>query len=247
MEFVDQLLDGCVAHVGDNMTYIAELDHSNTSPTHNKFFDDNGYLILKGICDPDILYHPVPEERGQLLYRGDDVVEHLEDEKQVSGSLARWKHPQYKLIHKQLRPLLESVIGRKLYETYYYDRFYFPGQELVRHTDRSASEISISVHVSTNIVQKWPFWIKTPDIYDYDKGQVKEYGRNVSVNLDAGDGVLYKGCERPHWRDEMPGLLETELATRCNKEVPQFYYHQIFFHYVLQDGIRAHYAWDVFR
>ena len=30
------------------MTYIAELDHSNTSPTHNKFFDDNGYLILKG-------------------------------------------------------------------------------------------------------------------------------------------------------------------------------------------------------
>ena len=120
-------------------------------------------------------------------------------------------------------------------------------EELVRHTDRSASEISISIHVSTNIIQKWPFWIKTPDIYDDEKSEVKEYGKNVSINLDAGDGVLYKGCERPHWRDRMPGVLETELPKKFNKEVPQLYYHQIFFHYVLQDGIRAHFAWDVYR
>jgi len=226
-----------------------EWNNSRTSPTRNQFFDDNGYLIFKGICNPDILYHPVPEERGTFLYKSDDVnhFEHMETEQQVSGSTARWKHPQYKRIHKQLRPLIESVIGRRLYETYYYDRFYFPGQELVRHTDRSASEISISIHVSTNIVQKWPFWIKTPDIYDDEKSEVKEYGKNISINLDAGDGVLYKGCERPHWRDRMPGVLETELPKKFNKEVPQLYYHQIFFHYVLQDGIRAHFAWDVYR
>ena len=38
----------------------------------------------------------------------------------------------------------------------------------------------------------------------------------------------------------MPGTLESSLPTN-NKE---FYYHQIFFHYVLQDGQRAHCAWD---
>ena len=42
---------------------------------------------------------------------------------------------------------LEKHIGRKLYNTYYYDRFYFPGQKLERHADRDACEISVTVHV----------------------------------------------------------------------------------------------------
>ena len=52
--------------------------------------------------------------------------------------------------------------------------------------------------------------------------------------------MIYKGCERPHWRYMMPGTLELSLPTN-NKEL---YYHQIFFHYVLQDGERAQCAWD---
>ena len=51
--------------------------------------------------------------------------------------------------------------------------------------------------------------------------------------------MLYKGCERPHWREPMPGTFE---MMKIGAE--QLYYHQIFFHYVLQDGIRAHHAWD---
>ena len=53
--------------------------------------------------------------------------------------------------------------------------------------------------------------------------------------------MIYKGCERPHWRESMPGLLET---IRDGIDKNSLYYHQIFFHYVLQDGVRAHYAWD---
>ena len=29
-----------------------------------------------------------------------------------------------------------------------------------------------------------------------------------------------------------------------NNQEKEYYYHQIFFHYVLQDGQRAHCAWD---
>ena len=226
-----------------------EFEHSGTSWTRNEAFDKNGFLVLQNLYDPQKLFHPVPEIRGQLNYRSNklDDFEHIEEEDQVEGSLARYWHPQYRKIHSDIRLIIEKEIGRKLYNTYYYDRFYFPGQELKRHTDRPSCEISVTIHVSTNIVQKWPFWIKTPDIYDDEKSEVEEYGKNVSINLDAGDGVLYKGCERPHWRDRMPGVLETELPKKFNKEVPQLYYHQIFFHYVLQDGIRAHFAWDVYR
>ena len=36
--------------------------------------------------------------------------------------------------------------------------------------------------------------------------QVLVPGEERSLSLEPGDGLLYKGCERPHWRDPMPGL-----------------------------------------
>ena len=227
-----------------NYTQILQQEYNNTgtSWTRNEFFERNGYLIIKNLCDPKKLFHPVPELRGQLNYRSKDLndFEHIEVEGQVEGSIARYWHPQYRKIHSEIRLILEQIIGRKLYNTYYYDRFYFPGQELKKHTDRPACEISVTIHVSTNIKESWPIWIKTPDVFeDGSKKKLLSTGENKYVHLEAGDGMVYKGCERPHWRDPMPGSFEMMRV-----EPEQLYYHQIFFHYVLQDGIRAHHAWD---
>ena len=225
-----------------------EYNNTGTSWTRNEFFERNGYLIIKNLCDPKKLFHPVPELRGQLNYKSKDLddFEHIEVEGQVEGSIARYWHPQYRDVHTKIRLILEQAIGRKLYNTYYYDRFYFPGQALTIHSDRPACEISVSVHVSTNIEENWPIWIKTPDIFtDSSKMELISKGENRSVDLGPGDGMVYKGCERPHWRDPMPGLIETALAKAKGYQVHSLYYHQIFFHYVLQDGIRAHHAWDM--
>ena len=219
-----------------------EYENHGTSWTRNEFFDTNGYLIIKNLCDPEKLFHSVPKERGLFNWKGSDKLDKFtyeEVETQVNGSVARYWHPQYRKIHSEIRLILEQAIGRKLYNTYYYDRFYFPGQALDKHTDRPACEISVTIHVSTNIKESWPIWIKTPDTFE-DKTMKIANGENRFVHLEAGDGMVYKGCERPHWRDPMPGLLESKI----NKD-ESLYYHQIFFHYVLQDGIRAHYAWDM--
>ena len=210
--------------------------NNETTWTYNDFFDENGYLILKNISNPEELYHPVPEEKGQYSYwdKNPEHFNHQPVEGQVEGSTSRYWHPQYRTIHSGIRMKLEEIIGRKLYNTYYYDRFYFPGQELIKHVDRNACEISISVHVGTNLKgedAKWPFWIKTPS------------GEERSVSLEPGDGLLYKGCERPHWRDPMPGVRKRDIIPFLKKTNP-YYYHQIFFHYVLQDGHRAYCAWD---
>ena len=235
---------------GMNYTQILQQEYNNTgtSWTRNEFFERNGYLIIKNLCDPKKLFHPVHELRGQLNYKSKDLddFEHIEVEGQVEGSIARYWHPQYRDVHTKIRLILEQAIGRKLYNTYYYDRFYFPGQALTIHADRPACEISVSVHVSTNIEENWPIWIKTPDIFtDSSKMELISKGENRSVDLGPGDGMVYKGCERPHWRDPMPGLIETALAKAKGYQVHSLYYHQIFFHYVLQDGIRAHHAWDM--
>jgi len=228
-----------------------EYDNHGTAWTRNPFFEDNGYLIIKNLCDPKDLFHPVPELRGQLNYRSKDLddFEHIKVEGQVEGSIARYWHPQYRRIHSGIRKKLEKVIGRTLYNTYYYDRFYFPGQALTKHADRDACEISVTIHVSTNLEGEdadWPVWIKTPDTYtDKKKMTVMVPGENRSLVLEPGDGMVYKGCERPHWRDPMPGLQKKKSKKLFGKTQQQeLYYHQIFFHYVLQDGRRAHCAWD---
>ena len=102
--------------------------------------------------------------------------------------------------------------------------------KLEKHTDRAACEISISIHISSNIKEHWPIFIKTPDVVAMNSKsskqktftEIEKKGDVVGVRLNPGDGVLYKGCERPHWRDPMPGTLQM-----MRKGAEQLYYHQI--------------------
>lgn len=219
--------------------------NANTSPTNNEQFDRDGYLVLKNLWDPQDLYCEPPEKKGQYHYYGKlEKFSHIPVENQVEGSTSRYYYPPYKYAHSQIRMKLEKVIGKKLFNTYYYDRFYNPGQALTNHADRPACEISVTVHVSSNLKDSWPIWIKTPDTYDDSekKTNILKKGENRSVILGPGDGMIYKGCERPHWRDPMPGVKRSKIRKFFKQ--PELYYHQVFFHYVLADGLRANHAGD---
>jgi len=231
----------------ERLAYQERLN-AGTSWTRNEKFDNDGYLVVKDLWNPKELYRHVPNERGQITYWGKrlDQFSYQELETQVEGSLAVYSHPQYRSIHSSIRLKLEEILGRKLYNTYYYDRFYFTGQELKVHVDRDACEISVSVNISTNLKECWPIWIKTPDTYkDKSKMEIIEYGENRSVCLNPGDGMIYKGCERPHWRDPLPSRHKGFKLFKPKTD--DTYYHQIFFHYVLADGKRAHCANDMSR
>lgn len=227
---------------------IQERANSGSSWTRNEQFDKDGYLVIKDLWDSEELFVEVPSIRGQINYWGKKKDQFRFDplEGQVEGSLACYTRPEYRHIHTGIRIKLEKVIGRKLYNTYFYDRFYFAGQALSLHADRPACEISVSVHVSSNTEECWPLWIKTPDTYnDETKTIVKEQGESRSVCLEPGDGMIYKGCERPHWRDPLPSRHSGNFNIRKLDNTDDTYYHQVFFHYVLADGIRAQCANDM--
>ena len=224
--------------------------HSGTSPTNNEQFDKDGYIVVKDLWDPKELFVEVPTMRGQINYWGPkpDQYKFTPLEGQVEGSLACYTRPQYRSIHSGIRLKLEKIIGKKLYNTYYYDRFYFAGQELSLHADRPSCEISVSVHISSNIEGYWPLWIKTPDIYtDKTKKEIEKQGESRFVNLSPGDGMIYKGCERPHWREPLASKNTGDYFVRKLNQKDDTYYHQVFFHYVLADGTRSHCANDMAR
>jgi hypothetical protein len=221
--------------------------NTGTSPTNNRHFDKNGFLVIKNLTDPkDLLFDlsNLPKKSGALGYYGTiEKFDYIESEDQVNGSLSRYNYPSYKHVHYQVKTKIEQIIGKRLYPTYYFDRFYYPGQKLTYHVDRPSCEISVSVNIQTNLDTPWPLFIRSVEAFDKDSKIILESGKVCDVNLEPGDGLLYKGCERPHWREEMPTeYINTWYGKKVEKE--GLFYHQIFFHYVLQDGIRAHYAFD---
>lgn len=183
-------------------------------------WNDWSVILVKNIVNPIRLYDGIPEERGAIRYNPDGVVwEPSEGPLGVDGSLSRYNHPKYRELHYELKSKIENVIGDVLYPSYFYDRFYFKGQELVEHTDRPACEVSISINCSHNLDYDWPIWFRTPE------------GDDIPLITNPGDAVIYKGEERPHWRKPMKGNAKS-------------YFHQLFMHYVRRDGPHLEHAYD---
>jgi hypothetical protein len=227
----------------EDLIHYFEDKNSGTSKTKNEEFEKNGWLFVPNLINSQELICDVPDIRGNIFFHGSMYDFHHEgDEGQVEGSLSRYNYPPYKKIHYEVKRKLENLIGKELYPTYYYERFYFPGQGLPPHVDRGSCEISVSVHIGTNLKDPWPFWIKSCDELGKNNDTIK-HGDIMKVRTSSGDGIIYKGCERPHWRQPMPGVKRNKVRKMFgNKEL---YYHQVFFHYVLANGIRSHFAWDM--
>jgi hypothetical protein len=206
--------------------------------SNNESFEKNGYLFLPGlIVNPDALKVPVPKERGQLNYFNNrmDQVSFTPEEKQVNGSIARYNIPIYRELHYLVKKEIENVLQMQLYPTYFYDRFYFVGQQLKRHSDRPACEVSVTLQISSNHPKDpWPIWFERPD------------GSESCVIMNDGDGAVYKGCEREHWRDPLSSKYnkKQKFWRKLRKLPDDTYHHQIFLHYVDANGPFVHHAYD---
>lgn len=106
---------------------------------------------------------------------------------------------------------ISSVTGKKLIPTYSYCRIYHKGATMEKHVDREACEYSLSLRIAGD---EWPL------IFELDKP--------TPVQLNLGAGVLYKGLEIPHWRDEF-------LGDTCT---------QVFLHWVDANGPYANWKYD---
>jgi hypothetical protein len=206
------------------------------SSTNNFLFDRDNYFFIQNIWDPeDLICNEIPTDKGLITYHGSlESFNYDPNGEQVCGSSERYNHPKFKQIHAAIGKKIEKIIGKDLLPTYFFDRFYFVGQELTVHADRPACEISVSVHINSNLNQPWMFEIETP------------YDENHAIDCAPGDGVIYRGCDAKHWRKPLPSRYNKfqRFIRKLQKKKDDTYYHQIFFHYVLANGHRSHFAYD---
>lgn len=104
-------------------------------------------------------------------------------------------------------PHMSEIIGEQVFPTYCYARHYRQGEVLLKHVDRDACEISVSVHLGGDA--DWKLSFKKPN------------GEEVGLSLKPGEAAVYLGCTTEHWRE---GEYQGQE------------YGQVFLHYVCAAG-----------
>ena len=126
-----------------------EFLNAGTSMTGHEYFDRDGYLVVRNACNTEEFASQRPEKVGKYFWYNDNinVFDYDSDEGQVDKCTSRYNYPPYMKLHKKVGRIVEKNIGRKVYPTYFHDRYYSTGQILWAHLDRPACEISVTVHM----------------------------------------------------------------------------------------------------
>lgn len=197
----------------------------------NRSLEKHGYLLAKGFLPKAVaeLYFNL------LLLR--TLRKEYSDDAQVPDSIAVPGDTSIDALLVQMRPKMQELTGLKLYPTYSYARLYRTGDELKRHVDRAACEISVTILVGYRGQPSPVFFGRKkgtdpliPGKYD-DETIDREFldGQPKRITLEnPGEAVIYKGRELIHWRDP----VEAKVLG------------QVFLHYVDRNGEHAEEKYD---
>ena len=166
-------------------------------------FKKNKYQVIKNAISTELA-----DFCYQYFLNKREVARHLFDEKYISQFteyFGVWNDQQIpetyshysdivmETLLQKVKPIMEKESGVKLTETYSYARIYKKGDELKRHKDRYSCEISTTMNLGGD---DWPIFLEP-------SGEEGKDG--IEVKLEAGDMLMYRGCELEHWREPFKG------------------------------------------
>lgn len=169
---------------------------------------ENSYVYIPKFISP---------ERAKLLasnFENFCIENDIAGDDQIKQSQSKYNYIDFLELLCNATPEVGEFLGENVLPTYTYSRVYKRGAELIKHTDRDACEISLTVHLDGD--KDWPIYIKNPK------------GETISLNLKSGDAMMYLGCDAEHWRDVYEGDR----------------YVQVFLHYVRSRGDKGYAYFD---
>ncbi|WP_347331865.1 sulfotransferase family protein [Marinimicrobium locisalis] len=149
-------------------------------------------LQRTGVCKlNDVLRDPLRQALSdyykKMIASGDWPL----GDAQVERRYAWHNERTAQFLHQQLSEFVSRVAGVALKPTYSICSAYEGSAELDAHLDREQCDYTFSLLVDEQRPEHgkaWPLWFLTPQ------------GKR-SVEFGCGDGVLFRGCEIPHWRE----------------------------------------------
>jgi len=164
-------------------------------------FKENNYEIVRNAINPELLSYIVecckihenffltatPPTKDTPFPYGDP---------QSPNSFSWYGSVYTDALLKHLRTKISDVAGKNLLEAYSYFRTYYNGAILEPHVDRPSCEYSATVCLDRGNVD-WPIY------FEVDRKQVE-------VELNNGDMIVYRGDLMNHWRKPYTGNRHTQ-------------------------------------
>jgi hypothetical protein len=169
----------------------------------NEEFERMGFKVVRGLADVTGIFEYLKENKAGCKW-----------DSQSPLAPSWYRHEKIDQLQDQIHKKMEEETGLVLLKTYNYTRLYNKKSVLKRHTDRGACEISTTINLGYDGDYNWPICIK-------DKS-----GKEHSLELEPGDGLIYLGNTQEHWRED------ADERVKCHG--------QCFIHYVDKDGPFAH-------
>lgn len=152
-------------------------------PTNAEIFAKEKFVVVRGLLDPYVRAFLESYYR-KILGKGKSHFS--KDGTSLNGSGEACAD----MVMYTLRERIERETGLKLYPTFSFVRLYKEGDLLRKHIDQAANEVSISISIYAS--DPWPLEMTRGDeVFELD--------------LEPGDGVIYRGMELAHERKKYAG------------------------------------------
>jgi hypothetical protein len=166
-------------------------------------FNKNKYQVIKNAISTelaDFCYQYFCNKRAVARKLFDDryISQFTEyfgvwNDQQIPETYSHYSDIVMETLLQKVKPIMEKESGVKLTETYSYARIYKKGDELKRHKDRYSCEISTTMNLGGD---DWSIFLEPSG---------EEGKKGIEIKLEAGDMLMYRGCELEHWREPFEG------------------------------------------
>ena len=140
------------------------------------------------------------------MFRAHELGESYVDE-QCPKSDSFYNLSIFEGLKEKVRTFIEKNTNTNLASTFTYARIYRKGEILKKHVDREACEYSATITLDYSGEEPWNFFIKD--------------NKQILLEINRGDILIYKGINLPHWRDELEDEWQTQVFLHyapCKKE-----------------------------
>ncbi|WP_260591529.1 hypothetical protein [Sphingomonas sp. TF3] len=200
---------------------------------HGSYARD-GYALIKGLLPRDVATAFLRQMKADLAQGGAPIERHTRASPLLKGDAVEvygYHYPPMLGMLWGLTPTVRALTGRDLLPTYDYFRIYREGDILRVHSDRQACEHSLSLTLDYSDGVPWDLEVGTDRLDGPSAAVGPDFGgkRYVSLTMEPGDAVLYRGVEHRHGR----------MTPNANG-----WSAHLFLHWVERDGPYASFAFD---
>lgn len=196
----DKILDSELINESTILKTVNALNMDHFNKKH--VFDEFTPIILDNAIKPDTLavlqeYYTTTINSGVFLL-GDRQAHRFKAHNE----------PMSRLLHYEMLPLIEHIVGKSLQPTYTYLSCYVDGSDLPAHTDRAECEYTVSFIINKPSNKRWPIYFHTkkqPTKYQGRVDYTPPKDECIECDCNPGGFMMFNGTDHLHFREKFEG------------------------------------------